>query len=135
MSREEVIKTIGITIEDGLERHDLLYDIAEALLALCWPCRKCDGKGSVYSKNGLANDPDDCPSCRGTGFSDKKMLGILSEDQTSPENREVRIEIQRSLWLHNERALVKDVYFQGQMDKQQDMITPKDGYVWRKVRV
>jgi hypothetical protein len=85
---EEIIRLIGNTIEDGLEAHDLLHDIAEAILNMTYPCPnpKCD-KGVIgYTTNLASGSLILCPICKGTGLSPDNVLAILSRDQTPPKN-------------------------------------------------
>ncbi len=76
---EQIIRMIGTTIEDGLEAHDLLHDIAEAILNLKQKCKDCEGSG----RSGIDYDPiigltgDICPTCKGTGG--KRVLAIVEE--------------------------------------------------------
>ncbi len=95
-------------------------EVAEAILNLRRICPDCGDKGIVYPKNGLANDPDDCPTCKGTGKGNR-MIGILAKDQTPPKsNLGTRIFGQPN-----------DGYKEGMEDMRRKMI--KDG--WRKIEM
>jgi len=103
MNREQVIEKIAheftkfdfdvLEIESGV-RITILNSkqVAEAILALCYPCRDCNGSGYMpyIEPTGINTviEPNPnilwsqsihtCPTCKGTGKGNK-MIGILDE--------------------------------------------------------
>lgn len=113
------------------DKHETVYsfekqclDLVKELLDLCYPCAECKGLGQKnISDNDYTQGIYVCPTCHGTGKG-SKVLAILDPDQTLPVNPYLGdIDI-----FNNIRLATR----QGYDKAQQDMITPKDGKVWRK---
>ncbi len=115
MTREELIKLIGVTIEDGLEAHDLLHDTAEAILNLKWKCKACGGSGTLPFKD--KGESLKCHTCKGTGRGEK-MLAVIDPDQSFP----------MSPYTY-EQPIPTDIRNQAL----KELTTPQGGTVWMKV--
>jgi hypothetical protein len=102
-------------------------NFAESILNLPAKCTECKGfKWVAYNTNTISrSDSKPCPNCHGTGLDpEKKLLAVLAEDQSLPEFNAGR---GVDTWIAVERTIHTKLG--------KAMTTPKDGYVWMKVRV
>ncbi len=58
--------------------------LAHELLALKWPCEKCNRTGKVHDKDSFLEKWIDCPDCEGTGRSSISLLAVLARNQKLP---------------------------------------------------
>ena len=118
--REQAIKLIAkLTQVYNAKLHILLVDnpvpvedlgilvrwYIRELLALKWPCEKCDGSGLdftpgvLYPLSGVLHPlSHKCPDCKGTGQSDMPLLFLKSDiEQAKREERKEISVIMRAL--------------------------------------
>jgi hypothetical protein len=82
MNAKEAKEMIIDVLEVGFRApKEAATSIAEALLALRYPCECGDGKNPMYRGTSDVDIP--CPTCKGTGWGEK-VLAIRDEDQTKP---------------------------------------------------
>ena len=82
--KEQAIELIAGVLSEVKRGNVGVFEATDELLALRYPCQKCEGSGKVAILKPNYHI-DICPDCKGTGKGEKVLL-IRADDQTPPEN-------------------------------------------------
>ena len=112
----------------------LMIKTAKAILNLCYDCKDCGGSGR--GKQIAHFEYESCPFCKGTGKGEK-VLAIVEPDQSLPENTYpsrgdefggcVDMKAARKAYDEAQQDMIREGWVK--------TTTPKDGVVWKKVKV
>ena len=121
LTNAEIQEAVGYTHGHNVSEFDIAIAQAQLdkLLNLCYACKECGGSGKHGFPNPDVTDFPECPSCNGTGKGEP-MIAIVAEEQEMSKCPD-------DISKHGVTLLYEAA--------QRDLITPKDGTIWKKVKV